>query len=387
MTLTARTLQVADYRNFSHATLELSSGVTILVGRNAAGKTNLIEALQLLTSGRSFRRPTPVELVRTGHSSARMELVVECDGRHIDLACEVVAGKRQFVRNGKRCRASGVRGVLPSVLFCPDDLDMVKRSARLRREALDTFGIQLNEQYAQLVSSYERIVEQRNTLLRTYGGDPGVLAAWDEALVQTGVSLMMHRTALLARVRAHLIEAYRGIAEHEELDVRYVPSITDEEVPVGMEGAAPFDRATATDLYWQRLGAARDDELRRGMTLVGPHRDEIRFTIDGRDARTFASQGQQRSLVLAWKVAEVQVTRDILGAPPLLLLDDVMSELDAARRHAFLAFIQEEIQTVITTTNLGYFSDDVLRRARVVTVGTDGLGAAGAEAAADQGGQ
>ena len=387
MTLTARTLQVADYRNFSHATLELSSGVTILVGRNAAGKTNLIEALQLLTSGRSFRRPTPVELVRTGHSSARMELVVEGDGRHIDLACEVVAGKRQFVRNGKRCRASGVRGVLPSVLFCPDDLDMVKRSARLRREALDTFGIQLNEQYAQLVSSYERIVEQRNTLLRTYGGDPGVLAAWDEALVQTGVSLMMHRTALLARVRAHLIKAYRGIAEHEELDVRYVPSITDEEVPVGTEGAALFDRAAATDLFWQRLGAAHDDELRRGMTLVGPHRDEIRFTIDGRDARTFASQGQQRSLVLAWKVAEVQVTRDILGAPPLLLLDDVMSELDAARRHAFLAFIQEEIQTVITTTNLGYFSDDVLRRARVVTVGTDGLGAAGAEAAADQGGQ
>ena len=387
MTLSARTLQVTDYRNFSHATLELSSGVTILVGRNAAGKTNLIEALQLLTSGRSFRRPTPAELVRTGHSSARMELVVEGDGRHIDLACEVVAGKRQFVRNGKRCRASGVRGVLPSVLFCPDDLDMVKRSARLRREALDTFGIQLNEQYAQLVSSYERIVEQRNTLLRTYGGDPGVLAAWDEALVQTGVSLMMHRTALLARVRAHLIEAYRGIAEHEELDVRYVPSISDEEVPVGMEGAVPFDRATVTDLFWQRLGAARDDELRRGMTLVGPHRDEIRFTIDGRDARTFASQGQQRSLVLAWKVAEVQVTRDILGAPPLLLLDDVMSELDAARRHAFLAFIQEEIQTVITTTNLGYFSDDVLRRARVVTVGTDGLGAAGAEAAADQGGQ
>lgn len=387
MTLTARTLQVADYRNFSHATLELSSGVTILVGRNAAGKTNLIEALQLLTSGRSFRRPTPAELVRTGRSSARMELVVEGDGRHIDLACEVVAGKRQFMRNGKRCRASGVRGVLPSVLFCPDDLDMVKRSARLRREALDTFGIQLNEQYAQLVSSYERIVEQRNTLLRTYGGDPGVLAAWDEALVQTGVSLMMHRIALLARVRAHLIEAYRGIAVHEELDVRYVPSIADEEVPVGTDGAAPFDRAAATDLFWQRLGAAHDDELRRGMTLVGPHRDEIRFTIDGRDARTFASQGQQRSLVLAWKVAEVQVTRDILGAPPLLLLDDVMSELDAARRHAFLAFIQEEIQTVITTTNLGYFSDDVLRRARVVTVGTDGLGAAGAEAAADQGGQ
>ena len=114
-----------------------------------------------------------------------------------------------------------------------------------------------------------------------------------------------------------------------------------------------------------------DDELRRGITLVGPHRDEIRFTVDGRDARAFASQGQQRSLVLAWKVAEVAVTRDILGHPPLLLLDDVISELDAERREAFMHGIEGEVQTVITTTNLGYFSDAILSRARVVTIEKD----------------
>ena len=117
------------------------------------------------------------------------------------------------------------------------------------------------------------------------------------------------------------------------------------------------------------LAQRREDELRRGCTLVGPHRDEVLFTIDGRSARDFGSQGQQRSIVLAWKIAEVQVTRDILGRYPLLLLDDVMSELDAARRDAIVGFIADEIQTVITTTNLGYFADDMLQRARVIRIG------------------
>lgn len=123
----------------------------------------------------------------------------------------------------------------------------------------------------------------------------------------------------------------------------------------------------------QFLGALRErrtDEVRRGLTLVGPHRDEISFTIDGRSARDFGSQGQQRSIVLAWKIAEVEVTRDILGRPPLLLLDDVMSELDATRREAIMGFVAQEVQTVITTTNLGYFSDEVLDGAKVVRVGS-----------------
>ena len=117
------------------------------------------------------------------------------------------------------------------------------------------------------------------------------------------------------------------------------------------------------------LDERRDEELRRGITLTGPHRDEILFTIDGRDARSFASQGQQRSVVLAWKIAEVAVTRDILGRPPLLLLADVMSELDASRRESIMHFIEDGVQTVITTTNLGYFSDLVLEEAKVVEVG------------------
>lgn len=371
MAIYARTLRVRDYRNYERFELDLDRCVTVLVGKNAVGKTNLVEALQLLTAGLSFRRPAPAELVRMGRESCDLSLRLEGDERVVDIACEVTGGKRSFKRNGKRCPAAGVRGVVPSVLFCPDDLDMVKRSARVRRAALDTFGMQLNEQYAKLTATYERIVEQRNSLLKERWCTREVLGAWNDSLVQAGASLLVHRISLLDRLRAHLVNAYEAIAPGERLEVAYRSTVGD---IAGADGHAPSRDEMleqARRLFAASLDARAEEELARGMTLMGPHRDEIAFSIDGRDARNFASQGQQRSLVLAWKVAEVEVTRDILGRPPLLLLDDVMSELDADRRASFLRFIQDGIQTVITTTNLGYFSDDVLRRAKVVRIGDD----------------
>lgn len=372
MAIYARTLAVRDYRSFADFTLELDPGVTVLVGRNAQGKTNLVEALQLLTAGTSFRRPAPAELVAEGAEGCRMTLRLEGEGRVIDLGCEVARGKRSFSRNGKRCRAAGVRGVVPSVLFCPDDLDMIKRSASVRRAALDGFGVQLNEQYAQLLSTYERLVEQRNALLKERWCTREMLAAWNDSLAQAGSSLLVHRMALLDRMRERFVEAYAAIAPLERADVAYEATVAGPAAPGAPAPEPPADRRELSAWWRERfltgLEEAFDDELRRGITLVGPHRDEIRFTIDGRDARSFASQGQQRSLVLAWKVAEVAVTRDILGHPPLLLLDDVMSELDAERREAFMDGIADEVQTVITTTNLGYFSDAILGRAKVVTI-------------------
>ncbi len=222
------------------------------------------------------------------------------------------------------------------------------------------------------MSAYERVVEQRNNLLKERAIDPSLLAAWDEALVANGAALMQHRAALLRRVASHAARAYEGIAPHERMAIAYEPSIFS--APAGAPdapGATPdlADRAAVGELFRTRLAELADDERRRGLTLVGPHRDEIAFTIDGRPARQYASQGQQRSLVLAWKIAEVAVTRDILGYAPLLLLDDVMSELDEQRRAAILLFIEGEVQTVITTTNLGYFNDDLLSRTKVVHIG------------------
>ena len=363
MGIFVRTLNVRDFRSYTAYELELAEGVTVLVGPNAAGKTNLVEALQLLTAGQSFRRSSPADLVRDGASRAEVALSLEGDGRKLDLGLVSERGRRGFIKNGKRVSASGVRGILPSVLFCPDHLDMVKRSASVRRAALDDFGVQLNESYAQLVSAYERTLEQRNNLLKDRFTPPELLGAWDDALVSAGAAVLVHRLALLERVRARLVEVYARIAPHESVDVRYRASVGD------IPAAQAHDRAAVAACFASALAETRDDERRRGLTLVGPHRDEIVFLIDGREARSFASQGQQRSLVLAWKIAEVEVTFDILGRYPILLLDDVMSELDAARRESIMRFVAGEIQTVITTTNLGYFSDEVLDSAKVVSIG------------------
>ena len=246
--------------------------------------------------------------------------------------------------------------------FLPDDLDMVKRSAGVRRSALDGFGIQLNERYADLVKSYARIVEQRNALLKDPATSSALIFAWNDSLAQTGTALLQHRLALLARLRAELVRVYGEVAAGEVAAVSYSGPLGDEAELAGVS------RDELTERYLDKLEEVADLERTRGVTLVGPHRDDIHLSVDGRDARTFASQGQQRSLVLAWKAAEVEVTRDILGSTPLLLLDDVMSELDEHRRHAFMDFVGGEVQTVITTTNLGYFAPEMLDAAKVVEI-------------------
>lgn len=374
MSIFARRLTVENYRNFASFELELDEHLTMLVGRNAVGKTNLVEALQLLTAGRSFRRPAPAEMVLEGQDRCALKLDLEGEGRVIDHGCHVEEGRRSFSRNGKRCPASGMRGVVPSVLFCPDDLDMVKRGARVRRDAIDGFGVQLNESYAQLEGTYERAVEQRNALLKETYTTRDLMGAWNESLAATGAALTVHRLALLDRIRGYVRAFYASLAGGEEADISYAPTWEcGEEDVIATVASKEHERAHAIEIVRSRLEEAyeerAEEEFRRGITLVGPHRDEITFTIAGRDARAFASQGQQRSLVLAWKMAEVAVTRDILSRPPLLLLDDVMSELDAARRAAFIAQIEDGVQTVITTTNLGYFDTETLERAKVVMIG------------------
>ena len=250
-----------------------------------------------------------------------------------------------------------------SVLFTPDDLSLVTMSASFRRDELDAFGAQVNRGYAKVLRTYTRGIEQRNRLLKEPSFDMGLLDAWDASVALGAATLLVHRLALFRRLSVAAHDIYGQIAQ-EDLSCAYRSSL----------GPLP-EGATREDLVLlmsDALAKGRELDLRRQMSCVGPHRDDIAFALDGRDARSFASQGQQRSIVLAWKMAEVDVSRQILGASPLLLLDDVMSELDEGRRRALTSFMQEEMQTVITTTNLGYFPDGLLERAKVVEIGERG---------------
>ena len=346
------------FRSYEQLEFEPHPELTILVGRNAAGKTNIIEGIELLTAADSFRHPAWADIVRWGHDECKLELHAKGDGRRLETIMRATsAGRRSYEVNGKiRRRISEVAGVVPGVVFTPDDLRIVKDSADRRRAAVDGVGDQLSPAYRSARVEYERILKHRNSLLRDDSRHDETLADWTTRLIESGTAFSGHRRRLFERISARMSDIYSTLSEGERLSSQYEPSWA--------AGAVPED--DSEEGMSRALERRAREERARGTTLVGPHRDEINFKVDGREVRTFASQGQQRTIALAWKLAEVAVITDIGGQPPVLLLDDVMSELDEARRHALAEFVGGAAQTFVTTTNLGYFERDMVDRALVL---------------------
>jgi DNA replication and repair protein RecF len=356
--LLVTSLELRDFRNYENLRITPDPELTLLVGPNAAGKTNVIEAIQLLTAAESFRRPLWAETIRWGADEARLRMTASGDGRSVDIEMSVSPeGRRTYQVNGKPKRTMAeVAGILPCVVFTPDDLRMVKDAAEKRRAAVDGVGDQLSAAYRSSRSEYERILRQRNRLLKEDHRDEGLLRLWTDRLVESGTAYTARRKRLFDRLAEKMSEAHLMLSGKEELVARYRPS-WEEVVTGGESGCGVMEEA---------LRVKRSEEMRRGVSLVGPHRDEISFSINGKDARSFASQGQQRTISLAWKLAEVKVITEVGGQPPVLLLDDVMSELDETRRHALARFVGEAAQTLVTTTNLGYFDPELIERAETV---------------------
>lgn len=350
-------LVLSDFRSYKRFAEQLDQGLTIVVGPNAVGKTNVVEAIQLLTAGESFRKPSWPDLIRWGAEEMRISLKAEGDARNVSLEMRVFDNRREvFVNDKRKTRRADFVGILPSVIFTPDHLRLVKDSAEARRAAIDAMGVQLSPAFSQLRAEYERVVKQRNRLLKD-GDDGPLLKTWTERLLDVGSRFIDARIRLFDRVSNPFIQAHRQIASGGNPGIRYVPF---------WERDGQVEGASITESFERHLRSRKAAEHSRGTTLSGPHRDDIVFTLDEKDARAFASQGQQRTIALSWKLAEVEVTREILGQPPVLLLDDVMSELDDERRHALASKVGEIAQTVLTTTNLGYFDKELVDRAKVV---------------------
>lgn len=355
-------IRLRSFRNYHEKDVETDT-LTILVGPNASGKTNLVEAIQLATSGSSFRNPPWEEVIRWGEDSATVE--IEASGasteRNIRLHVPKV-GRRSFCIDGKNvARTAQVAGLVPTVVFTPDDLAIVKASAEARRGAIDVIGEQAWAVYAEERKAFGRILRQRNRALRE-GLSDDELAPWDAQLAVAGARFVHLRTRLLSRIAPLVEEKHSALSAGEELRIDYSDSIGLE---LG-EWVGGADKTSSEERIRSRLVARRAEERARGTTLAGPQRDDIIFTIGEVDARSFGSQGQQRTIALAWKLAALDALRTILGRAPVLLLDDVMSELDESRRHALMRESEARAQTFITTTNISYFSPKTLSRARVI---------------------
>jgi DNA replication and repair protein RecF len=333
-------LTLTDFRNYAGASLDLAPGLTVVSGANGEGKTNLVEALAWLAMLESFRGVPDEVLVREGADRAVLRAVVRHDdSRQLTVEAELPrTGRHRVQVNGRRLgRSRDLLGVLQASVFSPDDLALVKDGPAERRRFLDRTLVGLHVKNDVLRSDLERIVRQRNALLKQTGGrvTPDVaftLDVWDARLTEVGTALGDAREALVTELEPLVGKAYADIAG----------------TPTDLHlGYAPRWRAVGLDAA---LAAGRTEDVRRQITLVGPHRDELEIVLAGLPARTYASQGEQRCIALALRLAAHQVVAERLGAPPLLLLDDVFSELDPGRASALIEHLPTA-QVLVTTAS------------------------------------
>jgi len=345
-------LSVRDLRGYVELDVSFRRGPHIVWGSNAAGKTSLLEAIVLLAWGHSHRTTTDAELVRWDADVGRVEGRVGRDSIEVALvrpgSAAALGGVRKRIRvNGVPRRSSALSGLLRTVMFAPEEMLLVAGSPSLRRTALDRLAAQRSPAYAQDLAAYGRALQQRNSLLRAIREEQAAraeLAVWDAPLLDSGAAVVAERLRLLDAIAGPLSAAHAEIAPEESaaggLAVRYATNAP------ALAGEAPRDALA------RRLRETSDKEVWNGTTLVGPHRDDLVFELAGRDLAGFASRGQQRTAILAFKLAELDLLTEHDGRPPLLLLDDVFSELDPERRAHLVRRIAELPLAFVTTTTL-----------------------------------
>ncbi len=325
--------------------------MSVFVGTNAQGKTNLLEAIYLLGTFKSFKTSHNRDVIRIGAETAVVAGTVEDGGLARDLEVTLTpAGRRARVNRKAVRKLEDFFGACPVILFAPEDLSLVKGAPALRRRLLDRAIFTGWPGYLPALRAYLGAVQQKQALLRTAPhasmAADATREAWDAALVRHGVEVIRRRARLVTDLAPYLTEAYRRLAGDSagEALVTYRPGARVDPAAPEADLAAALAAAVA---------AAAHDERWRGLVLVGPHRDDLLLTLDGRDVRLYGSQGEQRSLVVALKLAELALLTDRLGTRPLFLLDDVASELDASRRRGLVeALAAAGAQVFLTTTDL-----------------------------------
>ena len=319
-------LRLRDFRNFAKLDASFGPGFHVVLGNNAQGKTNLLEAIYLLATLRSFRGVGSAQLVRHGRDSYFVGARVISTGAH-EIRMFWSPAERRLTLNGAAVRKLGdYLGVLRVVVFCTEDLNLVRGTAGRRRRFLDLLLTQTHAAYLPLLQRYMQALRSRNALLKAREPDEAALESFTRELVALGHQLIELRRELVPRLSALTRLAYRRIAhDAEELRIEYEPGVKQD---------------FATELARQR---GRERVCRT--TLVGPHRDDLRLLLDERSAAQFASEGQQRSLAVALKMAQAEYLTGLHGAPPILLIDDVMGELDARRRAGLLPLLERSHQT------------------------------------------
>ncbi len=368
-----KNLHLRSFRNYIDRKVIFTAQKTILVGNNAQGKSNLLEAVELLATLKSHRTSRDRELVLEGKDAGQIEATLQRAYGTTEL--NIIfrkQGRRTVALNKEPLRRQlDFLGVLNAVQFSSLDLDLVRGAPDSRRNWIDGLLVQLEPVYAHILQQYERVLRQRNALLKkiraaeqsesseTVQSYYPQLRLWDEQLAAAGSRVTRRRARVLARLTPIAQAWHNSISGNTEiLNINYLPNVEwTEDEPEKVQQA-----------FLAKIEQRRTAEQHQGKSVVGPHRDEIEFTINQTPARYYGSQGQQRTLVLALKLAELKLIEQVVGEPPILLLDDVLAELDPNRQNQLLEVIGDRFQTIVTTTHINSFNNQWIKDSQILSV-------------------
>ena len=369
-----KNIHLYTFRNYYKQSVNLQSQKTILLGNNAQGKSNLLEAIELLATLKSHRTRRDQDLILEGEKSSQITANVERIYGQSELSITLrSSGKRSLMLNHEKLhRHLEFLGHINAVEFSCLDLDLVRGSPEIRRIWLDTLLIQLEPIYAHIINQYHKILRQRNSLLKiirkqfndskksdNFMTTISQLKLWDEQLAEAGTRVTRRRNRVIQRLVPLAQKWHKSISGKAELlDINYLSNITIENE----------NHQTIQQRFLEKIEQRSIIERNLATTVVGPHRYDVEFNINKNQAKFYGSQGQQRTLVLAIKLAELQLIEDVIGEPPLLLLDDVLAELDHNRQKQLLEAIQGKFQTLITTTHLPTFDTEWLKSSQIIKV-------------------
>lgn len=356
-------LTLASFRNYESADVALGPGVTLIMGPNGQGKTNLVEAIRYLSTLSSHRVSGYLPMIKAGANQAVVRCLVSHGDRDVMVELELNRDTKNSARLGRSpvSRVRDILGVIQSVTFAPEDIDIIRRDPSNRRAFLDELVVQYRPRMAGVYSDYDRVLKQRNTLLKTAratktsGSALSTLDAWDASLVQYGSEIVATRIEVAGLLEPHLFDAYQKIATaNNEPRMLYRSSLLGSLIPDGeevddLEFLTDSDRANIAVLFAGKLERVRPKELERGITLVGPHRDELVLMLGDLPAKGYASHGETWSYALALRLASVELLKkETRTGDPVLILDDVFAELDSGRRLRLAELVANNEQVLIT---------------------------------------
>jgi DNA replication and repair protein RecF len=338
-----------NFRNFEELMIDLNPNLNIFLGANGQGKTNFLESIYLMATANSHRSSITSEMIGWKKEKALVQLLLRRREGKIKLAMRLEKSGRQVeINDNPLDKVKELLGYLNAVLFSPEDLKLVKEGPAHRREFIDLEISQVSRYYNHLLGKYDHILKQRNNLLKSIrdgkSTDREMLSVWDEQLSQVGSKIILKRVEVIDKLKILARLSQRKITEgRENLELEYDISLNNFSKKLG--------EAELRELFIDSLIAKRDQEISRGYTVIGPHRDDIILKVNDMDLRKYGSQGQQRTAALSLKLAELEFMKSETGEYPVLLLDDVFSELDGLRRKALINIIADKIQTIITATD------------------------------------